>query len=244
MRNIQLVIEYEGTAYCGWQIQPNGVAIQEVLIRAIEKITSEKIKLIGSGRTDAGVHAYGQSANFLTKSAIETEKFPMAINSKLPRDIRIVGAYEQSHEFHSRYSAKGKVYEYRILNDPYGSALDRNRVWHVKPHLDRTAIIKAMECLKGTHDFTTFSSIKSGSENKVRTICEYSLSTREDQIIMVVSGNGFLYNMVRIMTGTLVDVGLGKIDPDKISKLLKGKDRNLAGKTAPPQGLYLKKVIY
>lgn len=244
MKNIQVTIEYDGTGYCGWQIQPNGLSIQQVVAEAWSAASGETIKLVGSGRTDAGVHAYGQTANFQTTATIPVDRIPYALNARLPGSIRILDAKERSMDFHSRFSAKGKVYEYRILNNTFGSSLRRNRVWHVRSSLNANRMAAAAQHFVGTHDFTSFSSIKSQSKDKVRTIYGINLNQEADEYIFTIEGNGFLYNMVRIMIGTLVDVGMGKREPDEISRLLQSKDRDEAGKTAPPQGLYLKKVIY
>lgn len=244
MENVQIIVEYDGTAYCGWQVQHNGLAIQQVLMDAWEKMTGERIKLAGSGRTDAGVHAYGQSANFLTGSTIPVEKIPYAWNGNLPPDIRVLEAKIRGSDFHSRFSAKGKVYEYRVLNRAQGSGLRYNRVWHVRQPLDFDRMDRAKEHFIGTHDFTAFSSAKSEATTKVRTVHELVLSKEEEEYVFVIAGNGFLYNMVRIMVGTLVEIGQGKREPESILDLFEGKERRASGITAPPQGLYLKKVIY
>lgn len=244
MKNIQMIIEYDGTGYCGWQVQPNGVSIQQVVTQALNKATGESVSLVGSGRTDAGVHAYAQSANFQTGCTIPAEKIPFAVNVHLPGGIRILDAKERTMDFHSRFSAKGKVYEYRILNNTFGSGLRRNRVWHVREFLDMKRMEEAADRFVGTHDFTAFSSVKSAAKHKVRTVHSVLLKKETDEYVFTIEGNGFLYNMVRIMIGTMVEVGQGKRDPEEVDMLLLGKDRSKAGKTAPPQGLYLKKVIY
>jgi tRNA pseudouridine38-40 synthase len=244
MRNIQILVEYDGTAYCGWQIQPNGLAIQQVLVDAWRETTGEDIRLIGSGRTDAGVHAYGQSANFHTDCSIPVEKIPFAINPHLPSDIRVFLAQEREHDFHSRFSAKGKIYEYRVLNNQHGSSLRHHRMWHVREPLHQELMNQAVVHFLGTHDFTAFSSVKSTSVDKVRTIHQCSMVKCGDEYVFSVEGTGFLYNMVRIMVGTVVEIGRGQRAPEEIRTLLLGQERNRSGITAPPQGLYLKKVIY
>lgn len=244
MRNIQLIIEYDGTNYCGWQIQKNGITIQKMICDSIYKITGENCSLIGSGRTDAGVHAYAQSANFITESKVPINRFARALNSYLPKDIRIVNAIEKDLKFHSRYDAKGKIYEYRILNNLNGTALDNNRVWHITKKLDIDKIKEACKFFLGTHDFTSFSSVNSCAQNKVRNIGQLVVTSEEEYIRYKIKGNGFLYNMVRIIVGTLVEVGLSRIEPSTIPKIIQNRDRSTAGKTAPPQGLYLKEVLY
>lgn len=245
MRNIQIIIEYDGTNYCGWQVQKNGISIQEKICEAIGDVTkSTAVRLTGSGRTDAGVHALGQSANFMTQSSIPISRVPLALNSALPKDIRIVKAFERDLTFHSRYSALGKVYQYKILNNEYGSALYWNKVFHVKGCLDIEAMKYAANYFIGTHDFTGFSSTGSNVENKVRTISKSSLEVQGQQILYTVQGNGFLYNMVRIIVGTLIKVGKGKIDPESIPEIIKSKVRSNAGPTAVSNGLYLKEVLY
>lgn len=244
MKNVQLLLEYDGTEYCGWQVQTNGLSIQQVLMEAWERQTGETIRITGSGRTDGGVHAYGQVANFFTQSTIPTKNIPFALNTQLPKDIRVLDAQEREETFHSRFSAKSKIYEYRILNNTHGSGLRRNRVWHIQTPLDVEAMIKGKSYFTGTHNFTGFSSAKSTSVDKVRTLYSLELERQNDEIVFWVHGNGFLYNMVRIMVGTLAEVGLGKRPPEEIEWLLKAGDRTKSGITAPPQGLYLKKVIY
>ncbi|RBP67434.1 tRNA pseudouridine38-40 synthase [Alkalibaculum bacchi] len=243
-RNIQLIIEYDGSNYCGWQVQKNGVSIQEVLNKAIQKITKEDIYITGSGRTDAGVHALGQSAHFKTQTSIPINKIPFAINSQLPKDIRIQDAIERNIDFHSRYSAVGKIYEYKILNSEHGSALDNNRMYHIRERLDIDKMRQAAKYFLGTHDFTGFSSVHSSVINKVRTIDYSDFDIDGTHIIYTVRGNGFLYNMVRIIIGTLIQVGKGKIDHEDIPMIIGSKERAKAGPTAPAHGLYLQKVLY
>ena len=245
MRNIQIIIEYDGTNYCGWQVQKNGISIQGKICEAIEKVTkSTTIRLTGSGRTDAGVHALGQSANFITQSTIPISRVPLALNSALPNDIRIVEATERDISFHSRYSAVGKVYQYKILNNEFGSALFWNKALHVKGYLDIEAMKCAANHFMGNHDFTGFSSTGTSVENKIRTISKSDIEVHGEQIIYTVIGNGFLYNMVRIIVGTLIKVGKGKINPESIPEIIKSKARNNAGPTAAANGLYLREVLY
>ncbi|MPW24993.1 tRNA pseudouridine(38-40) synthase TruA [Alkalibaculum sp. M08DMB] len=244
MRNIQLIIEYDGTNYCGWQIQKNGVTIQEEICRAIKQVTKQEANLIGSGRTDAGVHALAQSANFKTLSTIPTNKIPVALNSLLPKDIRITNAIEKSMEFHSRYSALGKIYQYRIINNEYGSALDWHRCLHVRHKLNVEKMKRGAELFIGTHDFTAFSRENTSVVNKVRTIFQSQIEVKGDELVFRIHGNGFLYNMVRVIVGTLIEVGQGRIEAESIPSIIASKDREKAGITAPAYGLYLSEVLY
>lgn len=243
MRNIKLTIQYNGKNYCGWQKQNNSLGIQGTIENAIKEITKEEVKIIGSGRTDAGVHALGQVANFNTNCNIPIEKIPNALNSKLPKDISIINAQEMDLEFHSRYSAKGKKYRYMIYNNPYRSAIYNNISYFVKYDLDLEKMKKEAKALIGTHDFKGFMSSGSSVVDTVRTIYDIQIFKQEDLIIIEVEGNGFLYNMVRILVGTLVDIGRGKIDINMLS-IIESKSRSMAGHTAPAHGLFLKKVDY
>lgn len=244
MRNIKLTIEYEGKEYNGWQKQPNKLNIQGEIERAIEAITGEKVELYASGRTDAGVHALGQVANFKTESKIAIEKIAIAINSQVKNSIRIIDAQEVDENFHSRYNCKQKTYRYIINNSSYGSAVYRNLEYHMPVKLDFEKMQKAIGYFEGEHDFKAFKSSGTSSKSSVRTIYKAIMKKEGGRIIIELTGNGFLYNMVRIISGTLVDVGLGKIEPDDIPKIIEEKDRNKAGKTLPPQGLYLVEVKY
>lgn len=244
MRNIKLIIEYDGKKFGGWQKQPNKLNIQGEIEKAIEEITGEKIELNASGRTDAGVHSLGQTANFKTNSKIEIEKIPIAINSKLKQSIRIINAEEVDEKFHARYSCKGKKYRYVINNSKYGSAIYRDLEYHMPKKLNIEAMKKAAKYFEGEHDFKGFKASGTSSKSSVRTI--YSAKVQEDGDIIKIEleGNGFLYNMVRIISGTLVDVGLKKIKPEEIPQIIESKDRTRAGKTLPAQGLYLVEVYY
>lgn len=244
MKNIKLTIEYDGSNYFGWQVQPEFSSIQEEIERAIKKLTKEDIDLIGAGRTDRGVHARGQVANFMTNSSIPPEKFSYAINKYLPQDISIVKSEEVDINFHSRYDAVGKEYRYLIYNNYTRSSLLRNYTYHVPYKLDLKKMDIAKDFFLGTHDFSAFMSTGSSVEDTVRTVYAVSLFLRDNIICFKVQGNGFLYNMVRIMVGTLIDIGSGKIEPESISSILESKDRKRAGHTAKPQGLYLEKVYY
>ncbi len=247
MRNIKLTIEYDGTGYHGWQSQINARAVQDVVSAALKKLTGEEISLSGSSRTDTGVHALGQVANFHTTSNIPADKFTFALNSMLPEDIAVVRSEEADMEFHSRFSAKGKKYRYLIYNSPFRSALLRRRAWHVFYGLDTGLMEKGARHFLGAHDFSAFMATGSSVKTTVRTINEISISTDKgdkELITLEISGDGFLYNMVRIIAGTLVQVGYGKIAPDEIPGIIESLDRKKAGKTAPAHGLYLVEVFY
>ncbi len=246
MRNIKLLIEYDGTNYSGWQIQKNANTIQEELLKAIYKITGENVYLNGSGRTDAGVHAKGQVANFLTNSQIAGERYADAINNALPEDIVIKNSCEVSPDFHSRFCAKGKRYSYTIYNSMYPNAIGKNYVYHTRycDKLDINKMIKASEYFIGTHDFAGFMSVGTSVENTIRTIHSIDIHNDKDIIKIDYHGNGFLYNMVRIITGTLLYCGLEKIQIINMEEIINSKDRKRAGTTVPAKGLCLEEVFY
>ena len=244
MRNIKLTIEYDGKCYNGWQKQPNKLNIQGEIERAIYNITKEEVDLIGSGRTDAGVHALGQVANFKTNSQISIEKLPLAINSQLKNSIVIKEAEDVNERFHSRYNAKRKTYRYIINNSKCGTAIYRNLEYSYPFKLDAEKMKQASKYFEGEHDFKAFKSSGTSSKNSVRTIYKAIVKQEGEKIIIELTGNGFLYNMVRIISGTLLDVGLGKIQPEEIPEMIESKDRQRAGKTLPAHGLYLVEVKY
>ncbi|HBI94346.1 MAG TPA: tRNA pseudouridine(38-40) synthase TruA [Terrisporobacter glycolicus] len=243
MRNLKLTIQYDGTKYCGWQKQPNSSGIQGTIEYAIYEITKEKVNIIGSGRTDAGVHALGQVANLKTNSNIPAARIPDALNAKLPKDISIIDCQEVSDDFHSRYSATGKIYRYLIYNKPYRSPLYKDISYHVRYDLDIEKMRVEAQSLLGTHEFKGFMSSGSSVKDTVRTIHNISIEESGDLIVLEVEGNGFLYNMVRILVGTLVDIGRGRIDKP-LEEIIASQDRGEAGHTAPAHGLFLKKVHY
>lgn len=250
MRNIKLVIEYEGTNYCGWQSQKNLISnkdtIQDTIQDVIEKITGSRIVLEGSGRTDAGVHALGQVANFFIDSKILTERFAFALNSALPHDIVIKSSSEVDMDFHSRYSAVGKQYSYLMINSRQPTALYRNLAYHIS-YCDRLDINKMRAASKyfiGEYDFSSFMSKGSSIKNTVRTIYDIKIVQNEEFIKITYNGNGFLYNMVRIISGTLLSAAIGKIEPSNIQDVMLSKNRLQAGITLPAHGLYLEKVFY
>ena len=245
MRNIKLTIEYDGKDFNGWQKQPNKLNIQGEIEKAIERITGEEVVLNASGRTDAGVHALGQVANFKTNSKIPIEKIPIALNTNLKKSIRIKSAEEVDERFHSRLSCKRKTYRYIINNSKYGTAIYRNLETCIPVKLNVDNMKEAVKYFEGEHDFKAFKASGTSSKSSVRTIYKAEVIEKdEDRIYIELTGNGFLYNMVRIIAGTLVDVGLGKIQPNEIKNIIESKDRKNAGKTLPPQGLYLLKVEY
>lgn len=244
MRNIKLTIEYDGTNYHGWQSQENAITVQDVLKKAISEITKEKINLIGCSRTDVGVHALGQVANFTTESRVPPDRFSYALNRVLPPDIVVNRSEEVSLDFHARYGARGKTYRYLIYNSQFPSALMRKRAYHVSHNLELEAMEKACGYFTGTHDFSAFRASGSDARSSVRTITELSLKKKDSILEMEVSGDGFLYNMVRIIAGTLIEIGTGDIKPEGIADIIASCDRKRAGRTAPAHGLYLVGIQY
>ena len=244
MKNIKLTIEYDGTNYHGWQIQQNSITVQEVVQNAIKRLLGEEIPVISCSRTDVGVHAYGQTLNFMTHSSIPPEKFSFALNNLLPTDIVVRKSELVTEDFHARYSAKGKKYRYLVFNSIQPSALNRNRAWHVKPVLDVERMVEGSKAFLGEHDFAAFQATGGQVRSTVRTIYNIIVNKMPDNIISIeVEGNGFLYNMVRIIAGTLVYVGLGKLRPDEVTEIIESCDRKRAGITAPAHGLYLIEVL-
>lgn len=244
MRNIKLTIEYDGTNYSGWQRQPNAVTIQQTIENAIFNITRKNSELIGCSRTDAGVHAKKYIANFHTESLISAEKFVNALNSQLPQDISILNSIEVSPDFHSRYSSKGKMYSYTILNRYSRPAIYRNYAMHVRRTIDVEAMRKALEYFKGTHDFSAFMSTGSSIKTTIRTINDIKIESTGGIIKIFISANGFLYNMARIIVGTLLNVGTQKNLPEDVKNIIKIKDRKKAGDVVPAAGLCLEEVYY
>ena len=244
MRNIKLTIEYDGRDFNGWQKQPDKLNIQGTIENAIKAITGEEVELNASGRTDAGVHAFGQVANFKTNSNLPIEKFPIAINSKLKKSIIIKSAEEVEERFHSRLTCKRKTYRYVINNSVSGTAIYRNLEYHVAVKLDLEKMQEAVKHFEGEHDFKAFKASGTSSKSSVRTIYEAKVYNVDEKIYIELTGNGFLYNMVRIIAGTLVEVGLGKILPKQIPQIIEEGKRENAGKTLPAHGLYLLNVEY
>jgi tRNA pseudouridine38-40 synthase len=243
-RNIKLVVEYDGTDYAGWQWQPDEPTLQGALERAISKTTGEEIRVTASGRTDAGVHAYGQVVNFQSESALSAKEWHGALNHFLPDDIRVLEAGDAEPGFSARHSAKGKEYEYVVLNRRMPSPLSRHRAWHVAVPLDTAAMRSAALHLIGEHDFTSFRAAGCSANQPVRELLMLKIEQEGDRIVFTLGANAFLRHMVRNIVGTLVEVGRGRFTPDEVKAILDARDRTRSGPTAPPQGLYLVKVIY
>lgn len=244
MKNIKLIVEYEGTNYLGWQIQQGLPTVQGELKKAIEIATGEEIELIGSGRTDKKVHALGQVANFHTRSNIPGEKYKLLMEFLLPEDISIVESEEVDLNFHSRFDANRKKYKYIVYNGKLPRAIYRNFSYHVSANLNIDYMIEASKHFIGTHDFNAFKVSKGKKINTNRTINYINIEENGDLIEFTIEGNSFLHNMVRIIVGTLIYVGKGRINKDHIPKIIMDKEREKAGVTAPPQGLFLEKVYY
>ena len=244
-RNIKLVLAYDGRNYHGWQRQRNEPTIQGVIEEKIQVMVEEPVTVVASGRTDAGVHALNQVCNFLTRSNIDPEAIRKGLNSLLPHDIFVKDAEYVPLEFHARYSAKNKIYDYRILNQGNPDIFLRNYVWHIRHPLDTKEIKRCLPLLLGTHDFSSFRSSGSGNINPVRSITRAEIRGPEHgRLYFIVEADGFLRHMVRNMVGTLVEVGLGKINSKDFGEILESKDRRSAGIKAPPQGLFLVNVKY
>lgn len=244
MKRIKLTISYDGTNYCGWQIQPNGITIEEVLNKALQKLTGEEILVIGASRTDSGVHALGNVAVFDTETTIPPEKIAMALNQRLPEDIVITKSEEVSPDFHPRYCDCSKTYEYHIINTRIPIPTKRLTNYFVSYNLDLDKMRKAAEYLVGEHDFVSFCNVRTDVENTVRTIYGLNILQDGNEITIRITGNGFLYNMVRIIVGTLIRVGRGFYEPEKVKEILEAKDRKAAGVTAPAHGLMLVEIDY
>ncbi|MGD9849906.1 MAG: tRNA pseudouridine(38-40) synthase TruA [Nitrospirales bacterium] len=244
MPTIKLTLEYEGTAYAGWQQQPNLPTIQGQLEQALLQITQHHIPVVGAGRTDAGVHALGQVASFHSDKNLSSPKWAQALNRYLPRDIAVLQSEYVADTFHARYSARGKVYEYRIRLHPSRSALDRNRVWHIHTSLDLSRMQRTIPWLIGTYDCSSFEGPRAGSHHQICRISQMALHQHEDLLTIRIEADRFLKQMVRTIVGTVVEVGRKRREPDDIQAILEARDRRAAGETAPPQGLYLVKVLY
>ncbi|WP_442602749.1 tRNA pseudouridine(38-40) synthase TruA [Paenibacillus sp. KN14-4R] len=254
MRNLRFVVAYDGTKYSGFQTQPDALTIQDELEGAIMNLTGEKVKIIASGRTDAGVHAKGQVFNFMTISQIPVERWCLALNTRLPRDIVTRHAQEVPLEFHSRHAAKLKTYSYTIRTGRFPDVFSRQYQLHHPARLDAEAMREGLEHLRGEHDFTSFCSVRSTKQSHVRTLYDVRLEVLEEEydlgynspsvIRIVMTGNGFLYNMVRIIVGTLLQIGTGKRSSGDMARILAAKDRSKAGPTAEAHGLMLLNVQY
>ena len=241
---IKLTIEYDGTAYAGWQRQENALAVQQVIEEALTKLTRARVVIAGASRTDAGVHALGQTAHFDTESRIPPDKYAFALNTMLPADIRIRKSEAVSEAFHARFSNKGKRYRYLIYQSPHAGALNRNTHAHVIYPLDDEKMRRELTALIGTHDFAAFAASGSVVKDTVRTIYSASLTRRGDELELLVEGSGFLYNMVRIIAGTLISVGAGRLEEGAFARAIQSGNRLDLGVTAPAHGLTLMEVYY
>ena len=247
MRRIKLTVAYDGTNYCGWQVQPNGITIEEVLNKAICTLTGEEIAVIGASRTDSGVHAMGNIAVFDTGSRIPAERFSYALNQRLPEDIVVTKSEEVSLDWHPRYQNSLKTYEYHILNTKTPVPTKRLYNCFVSFDLDVNRMRQGAQYLLGEHDFAAFCCIRTNAKTTVRTVTDLQIQQnplRPEEITIRITGNGFLYNMVRISAGVLIRVGRGFYEPEKVLELLEGRERKKEAVTAPPQGLCLMEIVY
>lgn len=245
MPRYKLTLSYDGTAYAGWQVQPNGVTIQELLERTLKLLLGSPIRVTGSGRTDSGVHAYEQVAHFDSQNPLDSSRIHHSLNKLLPPDIRILKLEECSDTFHARFSARGKIYRYHIYLDPIRSPFKTKTSHHVKGPFDLELLKRGAEHFIGTHDFRSFTN-ESSSQKKSTTRTIYRLDVIEEPggLYLEFEGNGFLYKMVRNIVGTLLDIAQGKIALEELKSVFEKRDRRAAGRAAPPQALFLVKVIY
>lgn len=246
-RNLKLILQYDGTEYVGWQRQASGVSIQGLLEDALRPIEGGDVVVHGAGRTDAGVHALGQVATVNLTATIDPVTLARALNAVLPPDVRVASVEEVPADFHARFSATGKIYDYRIVNAPFVSPFVRRYVWHVIPRLDREAMRTAAARLVGEHDFAAFQGTGSEVHSSIRTVRRIDWAgtgASDDPIVMQIEGDGFLRHMVRNIAGTLVEIGLGRWPAEEIDAILASGDRAKAGATAPAAGLVLREVLY
>lgn len=243
-RRFRLTVEYDGTAYCGWQRQQNGPSVQQELESALQRLTGESAAVVGSSRTDAGVHARGLCAHFDSATRIPADKLAFALNTALPPDIRVRESALAPEGFHARYSACGKVYRYAFYNERHDRALGRQYAAHWPVPLDERAMDAEARALLGTHDFAAFAASGSAVRSTVRTMYRVSVSRRGGEVTLTILGDGFLYNMVRIIAGTLAEVGCGKREGGAIARAIQTGDRLALGQTAPARGLTLEAVLY
>ena len=244
MKRVRLKVAYDGTNYCGWQVQPNEVTIEGVLNETLCELLDEEIEVVGASRTDSGVHADGNYCIFDTETHIPAEKIAYALNQRLPEDISIVKSEEVDMDWHPRYQNSMKTYEYRIVNREMPDPIRRMYTYFTYSKLDVDKMKEAAKYLEGEHDFASFCSTGSQVESTIRTIESLEVTQNGDEIAIIAKGNGFLYNMVRIIAGTLLEVGEGKIEPSDMAKILESKDREQAGKTAVARGLKLAEIKY
>lgn len=244
MRNIKLVLRYDGSAFHGWQYQPNCITVEEELKKAIKHILSEDVKVLSCSRTDAGVHANMFCCNFKTENIRPCDKLILGLNAVLPESVAVYGAEDMNVDFHARYDCIGKEYIYKIWNGKERNPFLVNYAVHFPRKIDETLLNKEAKAFIGKHDFAAFCASGSTVQSTVRTVYDCAVQRDGDMVIFRVKGDGFLYNMVRIMVGTFLDINDGKIERDTLSDIILSKDRNKAGITAKPQGLYLNKVYY
>ena len=243
-RRFKLIVEYDGTAYCGWQRQLNGPSVQQELEEALSRLTHERVSVVGSSRTDAGVHAMGLCAHFDSATRIPAEKLAFALNTMLPADIRIRESSAAPEGFHARFASCGKVYTYTFFNARHANAIGRLYSAHVPVVMDAQRMHEEAQALLGTHDFAAFAASGSVVKSTVRTIYRVKVERSGDYVTLTVLGNGFLYNMVRIITGTLMELCTDKSEPGAIARAIETADRLALGQTAPAQGLTLRQVLY
>lgn len=239
-----LRIEYDGTAYCGWQRQQEVLSVQQVVEEAVGRMTGEEIVLWGASRTDAGVHARGQVAHFLSRTSIPPSRMMLAFNTVLPDDVRVVGASAVPDGFHAQYDAQSKIYRYVFFNARYASAMERLYTAHAPVVMDDGLMNEAAQIMLGKQDFAAFAASGSRVKTTVRTIYAVKVEREGQHVVLTIHGSGFLYNMVRILAGTLHDIGIGKMPAVQLSAAIGQKDRLLLGITAPPQGLTLERIFY
>jgi len=244
MRNLLLRLMYDGSAYHGWQVQPNGITVQEKLQDAVEQILGVRENVTGCSRTDSGVHARDFCCNIRTQSDIDCYRFIGSLNAVLPDDISVKACIEVNEDFHARYDSDGKRYVYRIWNANYKNPFLVNYVYHYKNPLDADFLNEQAQAYVGTHDFKGFCSSGSAVEDTLRTVKSFSVTRKGEEVVFTVEADGFLYNMVRIMVGTLIEISENRIKKYTLSDIIDSGDRMRAGRTAPPQGLYLDKVFY
>ncbi len=244
MKNIALILKYEGSAYHGWQVQKNAVSVAETLERAAAMVVGHPVHMTGCGRTDAGVHARVYVANFRTQSSIPVDRLPYALNTHLPEDIVVTRAFEVHPDFNAIGSCVRKEYTYLIYNSRIRDPFYVNRAWFYPKHLDETVMQRAADCFVGTHDFAAVRSVGTEVKSTVRTVYHYTVTRRGNLLECRVCANGFLYNMARAMVGTVVYAAEGKFPPEAVTRILADKNRTAAGPTAPPGGLYMTQLWY